>query len=339
MEEPYLFLADIYSARKEFDRAKAILDSAQASLGSRESVLFKKISVLHELKDLDGVERLLRELLAVSESNVKALRMLRDVLTERRQWASALEIEKKLRKQMKTTDENQMFVGLQYERVKELFETGPQAGYDQIIKDIREITDRDKQFIPAYILAAEVYAKMGRLNDAGRVYGRGFSKTGHVVFLQKLEDLYVRRGEPGVVLKIYRRLLEVAPRNQFLIFLYARLCLKLEMIDEAIELLNSLVAEEREFQGVHRAMAEAYVHRGKYREAVQEFKKAFPMTRAYLPYYCEKCQSPKDEWTAFCETCCTWNTVTIRQEGLFERDAENLRLLYEHEQDHDREAS
>ena len=33
------------------------------------------------------------------------------------------------------------------------------------------------------MLSAEVYKKMGRLNDAGRVYGRGFAKTGHVVFL------------------------------------------------------------------------------------------------------------------------------------------------------------
>ena len=50
-----------------------------------------------------------------------------------------------------------------------------------------------------------------------------------------MEDLYVDRGEPGVILKIYRRLLECGAKNQLLMFLYARLCLKLEMIDEAIE--------------------------------------------------------------------------------------------------------
>jgi tetratricopeptide (TPR) repeat protein len=174
---------------------------------------------------------------------------------------------------------------------------------------------------------------MGKLNDAGRMYGRGFSKTGHVVFLQKMEEFYIEKGEPGVVLKIYRRLIEVAPRNQFLIFLYARLCLKLEMIDEAIEILKSLMVEEKEFQGLHRAMAEAYVHRGEYADAAREFGRAFPMTKAYLPFYCEKCQSVKDEWTDFCESCTSWNTVNVRQEGLFQKEAENLRVLYQHEQE------
>jgi lipopolysaccharide biosynthesis regulator YciM len=331
MEEPYLFLAEMHIARKEFDKANQVLQNAQAFVSARESILLKKVRAYRGLKDIDGVERHLRELLKINESNLEAMRMLEDVFVGRRQWAEALDVERKIRKQVKTADENQRLIGLQYERAKELLEKGDERLYEGILKDIREITEENKRFIPAYILAADVYRKMGRLNDAGRVYGRGFSKTGHVIFLQKMEDLYVQRGEPGVILKIYRRLLEVAPKNQFLIFLYARLCLKLEMIDEAIEILNSLMAEEKEFQGLHRAMAEAYVHRGEHDAASREFGKAFPITKAYVPFYCANCQSVKEEWTDFCENCYSWNTVNIRQEGLFQQEADHLRLLYEHE--------
>jgi tetratricopeptide (TPR) repeat protein len=333
MEEPYIFLAEMHIARKEFDKAGEVLTNAQKSFGVKESILFKKIRVLRGLKDIDGMERQLRELLRINESNLEAMSMLRDVLIGRQQWAEALEVEKRIRKQIKTPDESQRLLGLQYAKAKELFEKGDERLYDQIVKDIREITEGDKRFIPAYLLAAEVYRKMGKLDDAGRVYGRGFSKTGHVVFLQKMEELYIQRGEPGVVLNIYRRLIEVAPRNQFLIFLYARFCLKLEMIDEAIELLNSLMDEEKEFRGLHRAMAEAYMHRGEFGDAAKEFGKAFPISKAYVPFYCEKCQSVKEEWTDFCESCNSWNTVNIRQEGLFPKEAEDLRLLYEHDQD------
>lgn len=67
-------------------------------------------------------------------------------------------------------------------------------------------------------------------------------------------------------------------------FFYARLCLKLEMIDEAIDVLKTLLAEEKEFRGLHRAMAEAYIHRSKFEDAVKEFSKAFPMSQCIYPF-------------------------------------------------------
>lgn len=42
-----------------------------------------------------------------------------------------------------------------------------------------------------------------------------------------------------------------------------------------------------------------------------------------------KCQAVQEEWTDFCETCYSWNTINIKQEGLFFQEAENLRVLYE----------
>ena len=231
------------------------------------------------------MERDLADVVKIKESSLEALAALRDLYIGRKAWAQALEIEERVRKQVKTREEDQRFLGLQYESAKERFRRddpeslragtqGPAARSSATISVSS----------PPILLSAEVYKKTGKLNDAGRVYGRGFAKTGHVVFLRQMEDLYIDRGEPGVILKIYRRLLEVAPRNQLLMFFYARLCLKLEMIDEAIDLLKTLLAEEKEFRGLHRAMAEAYIHRGKFEDAVKEFSQAFPMSQAYLPF-------------------------------------------------------
>ncbi|MGD0230884.1 MAG: tetratricopeptide repeat protein [Syntrophorhabdales bacterium] len=330
-QEPYLILADMYAARGEPARAVEVLDLGERTFGKREAILFEKVKIHRGVKDTDGMERDLLDILRISESNLLALAALRDLYIARKAWEQALEIEVKVRKQVKTDGENQRLVGLQYENVKERFKKQDERQYEQILKDLREMTNDNKGFIPAYILSAEVYKKMGRLNDAGRVYGRGFAKTGHVIFLRQMEDLYIGRGEPGVILKIYRRLLEVTPRNQLLMFLYARLCLKLEMIDEAIDLLKTLLAEEKEFRGLHRAMAEAYIHRGKFEDAAREFTKAFASDQVYMPLYCGKCQGVKEEWADFCETCSNWNTIDVRQEGLFQQDAETLRVLYEQE--------
>jgi hypothetical protein len=56
------------------------------------------------------------------------------------------------------------------------------------------------------------------------------------------------------------------------------------MIDEAIDVLKTLLAEEKEFRGLHRAMAEAYIHRGKFEDAVtrmrsRNFRRLFPWAR------------------------------------------------------------
>jgi tetratricopeptide (TPR) repeat protein len=329
LEEPYLLMADMHISRKEFDKARDVLEQAQRNLGKKESLLFKKIKINLATKDMDRIEEDAKEILKISESNLKAMAILRDVLICRKEWDGALELEKRLRKQIKTEDENRRLIGIQYERAKQLLERRDEKLYEQIAKDLREITNENKHFVPAYLLAADVYKKMGKLNDAGRVYGRGYSKTGHMVFLQRMEDLYINRGEPAVILKIYRRLLEVAPKNQLLIFLYARLCLRLEMIDEAIELLSSLLTEEKEFRGLHRVMAEGYLHRGDLQNAVDEFVKAFPISSVYMPFYCEACQTTRDQWSDFCENCFSWNTINVKQEGLFQKDAEDLRLLYE----------
>jgi predicted Zn-dependent protease len=329
MEEAYLLLADMHAARGEQGKAIEALDLGERRLGKKEAILQKKARIHRAQKDLDAVEQDLLDVVRIKGLNLEALGALRDLYVSRRAWAQALEIEEKVRKQRKTPEEDQRFLGLRYESAKERFRKDDARLYEQVSNDLREIINDDKRFIPAYTLSAEVYKKTGKLNDAGRVYGRGYAKTGHIVFLRQLEDLYIDRGEPGVILKIYRRLLEVAPRNQLLMFFYARLCLKLEMIDEAIDVLKTLLAEEKEFRGLHRAMAEAYIHRGNFEDAVKEFLKAFPMSKVYLPFYCVKCQAVQEEWTDFCETCHSWNTINIKQDGLFFQEAENLRVLYE----------
>jgi tetratricopeptide (TPR) repeat protein len=169
------------------------------------------------------------------------------------------------------------------------------------------------------------------LNEAGRVYGRGYSKTGHIIFLSKMEDLYIDRGDPGVILKIYRRILDISPKNNLIEFLYARLCLRLEMIDEAIDMLNTLESEGVDFKGLHKAMAEAYIHRGQMEKAVEEFKYAFPAEHVYIPFRCDNCQSQKVEWGDFCLNCYSWNTINVRKEDFLRGESTELRALYESE--------
>jgi len=212
-----------------------------------------------------------------------------------------------------------------------LFDTNFNLNSDAIIKELKEIIGEDKRFIPAYVLLAEAYKRTGKLNEAGRVYGRGYSKTGHIIFLLKMEDLYIDRRSPEIILKIYRRILDISTRNSLVEFLYARLCLRLEMIDEAIETLNTLLAEGSGFKGLHKAMAEAYMHRGQMDKAVEEFRRAFPAEHVYIPFICSHCQAKKVEWSDFCDTCLSWNTINVRKEDFLFTESNELKVFYEGE--------
>jgi len=331
VEEAYSLLADLYVSMKEFDKAIEILGLAETHLGKKESILFKRAQIRTYTKDFLKQETELKDVLKINESNFEALAMLRDLYISKKRWDEAYEAAKRIVKFIKTPDENRRLTGIRYEKAYTIFEKHYPSDYDAIIKELKDIISEDKRFIPAYILLAEIYKRTNKLNEAGRVYGRGYSKTGHIIFLSKMEDLYIDRGDPGVILKIYRRILDISPKNNLIEFLYARLCLRLEMIDEAIDMLDTLEAEGADFKGLHKAMAEAYIHRGQMEKAVEEFKYAFPAEHVYIPFRCDNCQSKKVEWGDFCDNCYSWNTINVRNEDFIRGESTELRALYESE--------
>ncbi|MGD9576907.1 MAG: tetratricopeptide repeat protein, partial [Syntrophorhabdus sp.] len=290
-----------------------------------------KAKIRANTKDLARQEADLKDILKINESNFEALAMLRDLYITQQRWDDAYDAAKRIVKFIKTPDESRRLIGIRYEKACAIFERFNPSDYDSIIKELKDIISEDKRFIPAYILLAEIYKKTKKLNEAGRVYGRGYSKTGHIIFLSKMEDLYIDRGDPGVILKIYRRILDISPKNNLIEFLYARLCLRLEMIDEAIDMLNTLEAEGVDFKGLHKAMAEAYVHRGQMDKAVEEFRHAFPAEHVYIPFRCDNCRAKKVEWGDFCDNCFSWNTIDVRKEDFLRGESTELQALYESE--------
>ena len=120
-EETYIALSDIYVSMEDYDKARETLDLAEASLGKVENILFKKVKLNMKAKDYAKTEAPLKDILRLNESSLDALRLLRDLYIWKKDWDGAYEIEKKVKRYVKTEEESRRLMGIRYQKVLTLF--------------------------------------------------------------------------------------------------------------------------------------------------------------------------------------------------------------------------
>jgi len=167
---------------------------------------------------------------------------------------------------------------------------------------------------------------LNRGDDAVKVWQEGYRKLGKGVFLERLEDYYMKREDPSSLLNFFRsQSLEQGEDLMFRIF-YGKLCLRLEMIDEAKEQLQAVESSGVDSSQVHLLLAETYRRCQDSEQAINEYKKALGISnRLHLNFVCEKCQYVSSEWNSRCPSCGEWNSSSLVDRKLFQ-DARPLAL-------------
>ena len=282
-------------------------------------ILIREAEIYKEMKRFDDAARTLKRAVSLDEENLKALRALRQILLDSRRWEEAIKMQKAVLKMMKGTpaeeEETLFYLGLKYELARELLHRGRDQDLENALKESKEIVRERKTFQPGLVLLGDVYLRQGKWASAGKVWGKSFARFSSVIFVLRLEDLYLGREDPSTLLRIYQRILRNNPDNWVVAFFYAKLCLRLEMLDEALEELHEISIRRKDSPALHRLFAEVYLHRKDFSRAAQEFEKTFEMTgTSYLPFSCTVCERESKEWTAYCPQCHQWSTYTI-QEG------------------------
>jgi len=293
------------------ERAR-LIDFRNADILLREAELYQK------MKRFDEAIRTLNRVMGLDEENMKALKSLREIYRESRKWEEAIRTQKsilKLTKGKKAEEEETCFyLGLKYEHARDLLARRGEEDLGDALKEVKEILREQKDFQPGFVLLGDIYLRMGRWASAGKVWGKSFTRFKSVIFLLRLEDLYLGREDPDMILQIYERAFKYDPDNWVIAFFYAKLCLRLEMVDEALEEINEISLVERDFPALHRLLAEIYLHRKDFSKAAQEFEKTFELSEtSYLPFICSACKRESKEWVAYCPQCHQWSTYTIEK--------------------------
>jgi lipopolysaccharide biosynthesis regulator YciM len=243
---------------------------------------------------------------------------LRQIYLDSRRWEEAIRIQKSVLKFIKgkqaEEEETLFYLGLKYERARDLLNREGEKNLENALKEVKETVREQKTFQPGFVLLGDIYLRMGRWASAGKVWGKSFTRFKSIVFILRLEELYLSREDPSTLLRIYQRALKHDSENWVIAFFYTKLCLRLEMLDEALEGINEISLRVKDFPALHRLLAEIYLHKKDFGRAAQEFEKTFELSgTSYLSFFCTTCERESKEWIAYCPQCHQWSTYTIKE--------------------------
>jgi lipopolysaccharide biosynthesis regulator YciM len=307
-----LWLGNIYRSEQNFAEAIRLHQHAHR-------VDDRNIEVLLELsKDLEGAKRYedalqaLQKILKIEPDNLTALIRKRDLHIRLEKWSDALEVQHRLLKANLPEPDKQaeaaLLVGCMYEVGRQLLERGHP---DKARRYFRGAIKKDRSFLPAYIGLGEILLHEGKTKEAVEILKKVYTRTRSVIILHRLEELFLDQGEPSEIIRVYQEALRQTPQNPVLQFYLGKLYYRLEMVDEAFDVLSTIEGPQEHLLDYHKIMANLFLRKQHYEQAIVELKKALSFKkRVVVPYICTKCQQESVEWSGRCRRCGRWNTLT-----------------------------
>jgi lipopolysaccharide biosynthesis regulator YciM len=279
-------------------------------------VSFSLAADYEEAKRYDDALGMYQSILSKDSSNLTALIKMRDLYQKLNYWDDLYEAQRKLVANPLTSSEQEVehrkLVGFKYELGRSLLEAGDLERGKKIFRGVIKL---DKDFIPAYLGLGEIYLDEGKAEDAADLWEKAYKMTSSVLLLYRLEDLYLKQGEPGKAIELYTQAVSWKPQDSMIKFFLGKLYYRLEMIDEAFDTLSNVDWGDKEYRDVHKLLGNIYLRRGSLGLAASEFKKALGFKKqVIIPYICSNCDLRTNDWSGRCPNCGRWNTFGVSLE-------------------------
>ncbi len=307
----------ICQLREKNPQEAILLHQKALSLDSNnQEVMFSLASDYEEAKQFDDALEMYQNILSKDSSNLTALIKMRDLYQRLNQWEYLYEAQRRLVANPLTPSEQEVehrkLVGFKYELGRSLLESGDLERGKKIFRGVIKL---DKDFIPAYLGLGEIYLDEGKVKDASELWEKAYKMTSSILLLHRLEDLYLKQGEPGRAIELYSQAVSWQPQDIRLKFFLGKLYYRLEMVDEAFDILSSVDWGDKEFPDMHKLLGNIYLRRGSLGLAASEFKKALGFKKQIIiPYVCSNCDLRTTGWSGRCPNCGKWNTFGVNLE-------------------------
>lgn len=312
----YLGLAEVHHRMGNHRKAIETLSRARLFEPTNLELLFLLVECHRAAEDLEAAVEVARRILELDAENPEGLRRLRDLHVAREQWEAAYRVQKQVMHLAKGEDyarERKRTGELKYGYALELLSA---KAPDKAARKLHDVLKLHPDFVPALVTLGDIRREGGDRDGAAHEWEAAYDRTRHAAFLIRLEETFLTAEEPARILRFYRRRLEQSPDDLLARLFYAKLNLRLELVDEAIAQLQKLESSGVENDWTHLLVAEAHARRGRLDEAVRSYRAALGIDRrVIIPFHCSGCGRESSPWRAHCPGCGRWASYGITVAG------------------------
>jgi len=312
-----LSLGNVFRKDKQYHEAIRLHQKARQIEEGNLKILFALAHDLEGAGRFDEAMQTLEDVLTLDSANPAALYRLLDIHVRHEHWKEAHAVQERLLKadipKADIAAENQVLAGLKYELGRQSLERGDR---DQARRCFKDAIKLDKGFLPARIGFGETLIHEGKLKQAAESWEKSYIKGGNPIFLQRLEDLYLEMGEPGEMLRIYQQALAKQshhpslPSVPSLKLALGKLYYRLEMIDDAFDLLSTLEGMQDASGDLLPILASLRIRKGDTETALMDLQEAIGRSQAaMIPLTCRACRYETRNWSGRCPACGRWNSI------------------------------
>jgi lipopolysaccharide biosynthesis regulator YciM len=305
-----ILLGDLYRTQGHAQEALRLHQTAKALDENNVEVLLSLSRDLEDDKRIDEAIVMLREVLKLDKDCLTAWTRLREIYVNLGRWEDAHGVQEKLLKGELSDEaiavQRIWLEGIKYEVGRKLAEG---RNYEQARQFFRGCIKLNKNYIPAYIGLGDTWMSEGKTAEAAKWWKESYDATGNVILLHRLEDLFLTIGQPARILQLYHEALQKDSANIILQFYLGKLYYRLEMVDEAVDVLTGIDLGDGHIPDVHKLLGNLYLQKGDLKASIEEFKKSINLKkRLLIPYYCPICDYHTTRWSGRCPRCGKWNT-------------------------------
>jgi len=131
----------------------------------------------------------------------------------------------------------------------------------------------------------------GLPNEAVDAWHQGFETTGSPIFLTFLEEHFLAQEQPLAAIEALKRCVARARKDTLPRFYLGKLFFRLEMLDDALAILQSLDGRASYAPTLHYLLGRIHERRRNHRDAATEYRKVIKeMELVQLDYRCRACK-------------------------------------------------
>lgn len=264
--------------------------------------------------DLEHARNVLGRIIGLKRDSLSAWRKLRWLHMKEGSWAKALSAHHRIEKRLNPLDprdraDSRFGLGIRYEISGDLLAAGKTKDATHAL---RKLIRDDARFIPAHVRLGDALRTQGLPDEAVEAWYHGFETTGSPIFLSFLEEHFLALEQPLAAIEALKRCIARARKDTLPRFYLGKLFFRLEMLDDALAILQSLDGRASYAPTLHYLLGRIHERRRNHRDAATEYRKVIKeMELVQLDYRCLACKQTRAEWAARCGHCGEWNTIEV----------------------------